>query len=96
VAVETHDSLLIFSSEVLDLGLEQEVVDVEGDVGDGENEDLDSEQEDLARDELCGLQCGRVDKENSLRTVHSNSQVLYTNTGWSVHCFRAGSNTCHR
>jgi hypothetical protein len=37
-----------------------------------------------------------VDKENSLRTVHSNSEVLYTNTGWSVHCFRAGSNMCHR
>ena len=24
-------------------------------------------------------------QENSLRTVRSNSQVLYTNTGWSVH-----------
>jgi len=24
-------------------------------------------------------------QENSLRTVHSISQVLYTNTGWSVH-----------
>jgi hypothetical protein len=53
--VETCDSLLIFSSEVLDLGLEQEVVDVEGNIGDSENEDLDSEQENLARDELCGL-----------------------------------------
>jgi hypothetical protein len=47
----------MFSSEVLDLGLEQEVVDVEGDVGDSEDEDLNSEQEDLVRDELCGLQC---------------------------------------
>jgi hypothetical protein len=56
--VKTCDSLLIFSSEVLDLGLKQEVVDIEGDVGDGEDEDLDSEQKNLARDELCGLQCG--------------------------------------
>jgi hypothetical protein len=37
------------------LGLEQEVVDVEGNVGDGEDKDLDSEQEDLVRYELCGL-----------------------------------------
>jgi hypothetical protein len=41
--VKTCDSLLIFSSEVLDLRLEQEVIDVEGDVGDSEDEDLDSE-----------------------------------------------------
>jgi hypothetical protein len=34
------------------LGLEQEVIDVEGDVGDSEDEDLNGEQEDLARDEL--------------------------------------------
>jgi hypothetical protein len=40
------------------LGLKQEVVDIEGDVGDGEDEDLDSKQKNLARDELCGLQCG--------------------------------------
>jgi hypothetical protein len=44
----------------------------------------------------CGGSSVKVDKENSLRTVCSNSQVLYTNTGWSVHCFRAGSNTCHQ
>jgi hypothetical protein len=48
----------MFSSERLDLGLEEEVIDVEGDVGDGEYENLDSEEEDLARDELCRLQCG--------------------------------------
>ena len=24
-------------------------------------------------------------QENSLRTVRYNSEVLYTNTGWSVH-----------
>ena len=29
-------------------------------------------------------------QENSLRTVPLNSQVLYTNTGWSVRRFRAG------
>jgi len=29
------------------------------------------------------LQCGGR-QENSLRTVHTNLQVLYTNTGWSV------------
>jgi hypothetical protein len=78
------------------LGFEQEVIDVKGDVDDGEDKDLDGEQENLARDELCGLQCGGVDKKNSLRTVCLNSQVLYTNTGWSVHCFRAGSNICHQ
>jgi hypothetical protein len=45
----------MFSSERLNLGLEQEVVDMKGNVGDSEEEDLDGEQEDLARDELCGL-----------------------------------------
>jgi hypothetical protein len=34
--VETHDSLLSFSSKRLNLGLEQEVIDVEGDVGNSE------------------------------------------------------------
>jgi hypothetical protein len=53
------------------LGLEEEVIDMEGDVGNGEDEDLDGEQKDLARNELCGLQCGGR-QENSLRTVHSN------------------------
>jgi hypothetical protein len=37
------------------LGLEQEVVDVEGDVGDSEEKNLDNEQVDLMRDELYGL-----------------------------------------
>jgi hypothetical protein len=40
------------------LGLEQEVIDIEGDVGDNKDKNLDGEQEDLVRDELCGLQCG--------------------------------------
>ena len=35
-------------------------------------------------------------QENSLRTVHSNSQVLYTNTGWSVRMFRVGLHRVHR
>jgi hypothetical protein len=62
----------MFSSKRLDLRLEEEVIDMEGNVCDGEEEDLNSEQEDLARNELCGLQCeGR--QENSLRTVCSNS-----------------------
>ena len=34
-------------------------------------------------------------QENSLRTVRSNSQVLYTNTGWSVHRFRVGLHRVH-
>ena len=32
-----------------------------------------------------GGQCSGGRQENSLRTVRSNCQVLYTNTGWSVH-----------
>jgi hypothetical protein len=39
------------------LGLEEEVIDMEGDIGNGEEEDLDGEQENLARNELCRLQC---------------------------------------
>jgi hypothetical protein len=50
--VETCNLLLIFSSEQLDLGLEEKVIDMEGDVGDGEDEDLNGEQKDLSRDEL--------------------------------------------
>jgi hypothetical protein len=54
------------------LGLEEEVIDMEGDVGNGEDKVLNGEQKDLARNELCGLQCGGR-QENSLRTVCSNS-----------------------
>ena len=32
---------------------------------------------------------------NSLRTVCSNSQVLYTNIGWSVCMFRVGLHRVH-
>ena len=35
-------------------------------------------------------------QENSLRTVRSDSQVLYTNTGWSVRMFRVGLHRVHR
>ena len=35
-------------------------------------------------------------QENSLRTVCLNSQVLYTNTGWSVRMFRVGLHRVHR
>jgi hypothetical protein len=56
LSVETHDLLLIFSSKQLNLGLEEEVIDMEGNVGDSEDEDLDGEQKDLSRNELCGLQ----------------------------------------
>jgi hypothetical protein len=48
----------MFSSEGLNLGLEEEVIDMEGNVGDGEDEDLDGEQKDLVRNELCRLQYG--------------------------------------
>ena len=34
-------------------------------------------------------------QENSLRTVRSDSQVLYTNTGWSVRMFRVGLHRVH-
>jgi hypothetical protein len=46
----------MFSSKRLNLGLEKEIIDVEGDVGDSKDEDLDGEQEDLVRYELCRLQ----------------------------------------
>jgi hypothetical protein len=55
----------MFSSKQLDLGLKQEVIDIEGNIGNGEDEDLDSEQEDLLRDELYGLQYGGRQGEQS-------------------------------
>jgi len=39
------------------------------------------------RVELVGAQLWEGRQENSLRTVCSISQVLYTNTGWSVHTY---------
>ena len=44
----------------------------------------------------CEGSSGGGRQENSLRTVCSNSQVLYTNTGWSVHRFRVGLHRVHR
>ena len=43
----------------------------------------------------CRGSSGGGRQENSLRTVRSNSQVLYTNTGWSVHMFRVGLHMIH-
>ena len=34
-------------------------------------------------------------QKNSLRTVCSNSQVLYTNIGWSMRMFRVGLHRVH-
>jgi len=59
-----------------DLVFEVEVIDPEDEQGDMGKE----EQEVKAKVLNCE---GR--QENSLRTVRSILQVLYTNTGWSVH-----------
>jgi len=53
-----------------------EVIDPKDEQGDIEQENNKVKAEGLNNG-------GR--QENSLRTVHSISQVLYTNTGWSVH-----------
>ena len=53
-----------------------EVIDPKDEQGDVEEEDNNVKAE--------GLNDGGR-QENSLRTVCSISQVLYTNTGWSVH-----------
>ena len=53
-----------------------EVIDPKDEQGDIEQEDNEVKAERLNDG-------GR--QENSLRTVRSISQVLYTNTGWSVH-----------
>jgi hypothetical protein len=81
ILIETRYSLLMFSSEVLDLGLEQEVIDVEGNVGDGEDKDLDSEQEDLARNELHGG--GPLNRDHhQVRFSHGENQAgSVENTG---------------
>ena len=50
-----RDSLLYFSSEGFDSGLELEVIDEQDKVGKSEEEDTDDERQDR---ELCGLQCG--------------------------------------
>jgi hypothetical protein len=67
----------MFSSKQLDLGLEQEVIDMESDVGDGEDEDLDDKQEDSARYELCGLQCGGRQREQSEDCLFKFRGLIY-------------------
>ena len=68
-------------------GLELEVTDPKEHKGDVEQEEGQSEKTDSnngGHRRGLGIQdCGGR-QENSLRTVHSISQVLYTNTGWSV------------
>ena len=53
-----------------------EVIDPKDNQGDMSKEERDVEAEMLN---------GGGRQENSLGTVRSISQVLYTNTGWSVH-----------
>ena len=59
-----------------DLVFEVEVIDPKD-----KQRDMSKEEQDVRAEVL--NDGGR--QENSLRTVHSISQVLYTNTGWSVH-----------
>ena len=61
-----------------DKGFDVEVIDPKAKVCKVKAKDGDKEVS------LWGLN-GRGRQENSLRTVCSISQVLYTNTGWSVH-----------
>ena len=74
----------------LDVGGEPEVTDPKDDDGDVEEEEAKTKGGvwDIAGDEprkgvFRGLQCGGR-QENSLGTIRSISQSLYTNTGWSV------------
>ena len=69
-----------------DLVLEVEVIDVEVNEQNVEEQDMKGEESEWGTK---GLNDGGR-QENSLRTVPLNSQVLYTNTGWSVRRFRAG------
>ena len=68
-------------------GLELEVTDPKEYQGDVEQEDGESEEgngDDGDHRRGLGIQSCGGRQENSLRTVRSNSEVLYTNTGWSV------------
>ena len=79
------DSLLLIAVRVND-GLELEMTDPQEYKGDVEQEDGESEKRngDGGHKSGLGIQSCGGRQENSLRTVRSNSQVLYTNTGWSV------------
>ena len=63
-------------------------------MGDGESKKAKG-KDVCGKEELGEVQCGGGRQENSLRTVHSNSPVLYTNTGWSVRRFRVGLHRVH-
>ena len=74
----------------LDETCKPEVTDPKDDDGDVEEKEAKAKGRiwDVARDEprkgvFRGLQCGGR-QENSLGTIRSISQSLYTNTGWSV------------
>ena len=54
------------------------------DLKDDEQEVEQGDKEEQVK--AIGLNCGGR-QENSLRTVRSISQVLYTNTGWSVYIY---------
>jgi len=61
-----------------DEGLELKVTVIEAEVGQEEAEDC------KGKVRWREIQSSRGRQENSLRTVCYNSEVLYTNTGWSV------------
>ena len=84
-AGDVGDSLLLMAVRVND-GLELEVTDPQENQGDVEQKDGESEEGngDGGHKSGLGIQSCGGRQENSLRTVRSNSQVLYTNTGWSV------------
>jgi hypothetical protein len=59
------------------LGLEQKIIDIEGNEGNSEEKNLDSEQEDLVRDELCGLQCEGRQREQSEDCLFKFIDLIY-------------------
>ena len=77
-----------------DKGFEVKVIDVKAQMGDGESKEAKG-KDACGKEELGEVQCDGGRQENSLRTVRSNSQVLYTNTGWSVCIFRVGLHRVH-
>ena len=85
-AQHVGDSLLLKAARVNN-GLELEVTDPKEYQGDVKQEERESEEGNSDNGDHrggLGIQSCGGRQENSLRTVHSISQVLYTNTGWSV------------
>ena len=78
-----------------DEGFEVKVIEIKAQVGDRESKEAKGKNA-CGKEELGEIQCGGGRQENSLRTVRSNSQVLYTNIGWSVRMFRVGLHRVHR